>query len=93
MDKPEATRLLEKELSRYRAERYESLLRLLNDQDAFEVTAPSGIVYQVEILAVWNRKKNGDLKVIGAIDDGGFRAMIPLTMGFIIRPDGTFVGE
>jgi nucleotide-binding universal stress UspA family protein len=86
-------RLLEKELSRYRKERYESLLRLLKEQDDFEVTAPSGTVYQVEIQAVWKREKNGDLMVCGAIDDEGIRAFAPLTMDFIIRPDGTFVGE
>ncbi len=66
---------------------------MLREQDDFTVTAPSGKVYQVEIQAVWSRKKDGELMVCGAIDDGGLRAFVPLTMDFIIRPDGTFVGE
>ncbi len=93
MDRYEATRLLEKELFRYRNEPYGRLLRLLEEQDDFTVAAPSGKVYQVEINAVWGRKKRGELMVVGAIDDGGLRAFMPLTLSFTIRPDGTFVGE
>jgi hypothetical protein len=44
-------------------------------------------------ISFWNRKKNGDLRMIGAIDDGGFEASMPLTLEFIIRPDGTFGEE
>jgi hypothetical protein len=42
---------------------------------------------------VWDDRTGGDLRVIGSIDDGGWRAFRPLSSDFIVRPDGTFVGE
>jgi hypothetical protein len=30
---------------------------------------------------------------MGAIDDGGVRALMPLGESFILAPDGSFVGE
>jgi hypothetical protein len=30
---------------------------------------------------------------MGAIDDGGWRAFIPLSADFIMAPEGRFVGE
>ena len=53
----------------------------------------SGTVYQLEIQAVWDGRKGGDLRVMGSIDDKGWRAFAPLISDFIVRPDGTFVGE
>ena len=31
--------------------------------------------------------------MMASIDDRGWRAFVPLTSDFIVRPDGTFVGE
>ena len=93
MDKEEAKDILTKELEAYRKQSYEDLLRLINTQDTKEVTGHSGTVYQLEFQAVWDGKKDGNLRVIGAIDDGGLRAFIPLTEDFILTPDGSFVGE
>ena len=42
---------------------------------------------------MWDGKKDGNLRIIGAIDDGGLRAFIRLTEDFILTPDGSFVGE
>jgi len=40
------------------------------------------------------RSKQGDLRVIASIDDGGFTtSFTPLTSDFIKSPGGTFVGE
>lgn len=36
---------------------------------------------------------DGAIRVIGSIDDGGWRAFRPLSDDFIRAPDGTFVGE
>jgi hypothetical protein len=30
---------------------------------------------------------------VGSIDDGGWRAFLPLTDGLVVAPDGTIVGE
>ena len=68
-------------------------LDLSIQQDTKEVTGHSGTVYQLEFQAVWDGKKDGNLRIIGAIDDGGLRAFIRLTEDFILTPDGSFVGE
>jgi hypothetical protein len=70
-----------------------SRLRLLKEQDVFEVAGASGAVYQLEIQAVWDGRKKGVLRVRGSIDDEGWRALAPLVSDFIVRPDGTFVDE
>ena len=93
VDKEKAKDILTKELEAYRKQSYEDLLRLINTQDTQEVTGHSGTVYQLEFQAVWDGKKDGNLRIIGAIDDGGLRAFTPLTEGFIIAQDGSFIGE
>lgn len=57
------------------------------------MTGPSGTVYQIEIEAFWDGRPGGEIRMMGSIDDGGLRALMPLTDDFIIRPDGTCVGE
>jgi hypothetical protein len=57
------------------------------------VKGPSGKTYQLEIQAVWDDPKKENLRVMGAIDDGGFRVFFPLTDDFIITRDGKFIGE
>jgi hypothetical protein len=58
-----------------------------------DVTGPSGTTHQVETLAFWDDREEGDLRVLVAVDDGGWTAFSPLAEGFIIAPDGRFVGE
>ncbi len=93
MNKEEAKSVLAKFLGEYRSKTYNELLYLLETQDTSEVTAESGTNYQLEFQAVWDNKKGENLRVIGSIDDGGWRAFMPLTDGFMIAPNGEFVGE
>lgn len=93
MDQEEARTILAKELEVYRRRSYNDLQYLLDRQDTTEIKASSGVVYQLEFLAVWDDKEGGNLRVVGAIDDGGFRAFVPLTDSFILAPDRSFVGE
>jgi hypothetical protein len=68
--------------------------RLLDRQENVSVAGASGVVYQVEIEGFWDDPlQPGNLRVIGSVDDGGWRAVVPLTDAFIITPDGSFVGE
>jgi hypothetical protein len=71
MNTQEARQLIEEQLARYRTLGYTALLRLLDEQDTFELDGASGTKYQVEIDAVWDDRKGGDLRVVGCIDDGG----------------------
>ena len=69
------------------------LLERIGDVEDYEVAGPSGAPYQLSIQAMWDDAPNGDLRIIGAIDDGGWRAFFPLTDSFIMTPDGDLVGE
>ena len=93
MNKEEATIVLNASLSKYRAKTYNELQYLLNEQDTSEVKAESGAKYQLEIQAVWDDKKDGNLRVMGSVDDGGLRVFKPITNDFIISQNGAFIGE
>ncbi len=67
--------------------------RYFDDTETVEIQGPSGTTYQVETSAFWDGKKDDNLRVVVAIDDGGFRAFFPLSESFIVAPDGSFVGE
>ena len=93
IDKQEARSVLAQELARYRSMSYSELSGLLDQTLYVEITGPSGAEYQIEICLTWDDRPGGALHVIGAVDDGGWSAFSPLTDGFMLRPDNTFVGE
>jgi hypothetical protein len=93
MGKYEAKQVLAKALETYRQRSYQELQYLLETQDTAEVTTDTGKLYQLEFQAVWDDREEGDLRIIGSIDDGGWRAYMPLTDSFIISPTGEFVDE
>lgn len=93
MDEEEAQSVAEQRLAELRKLAYEQLLGYRTAVGE-ETIGPSGTWYQLEIQAFWDRgRRAGDLRVLVSIDDGGRRAYSPLTVGFIMRRDGTFVGE
>ena len=59
--------------------------------DVENVTGESGANYQIEIDVLWDSAANKDLRIIGSIDDGGWRAFLPLTESLIMKPDGTLI--
>ena len=93
MDNAEATSVLTREMSRYRAMSYAELVLLLDQTEHIDTAGPSGTKYQVDVEVMWDDQPKGDVRVIGAVDDGAWRAYAPLTDSFILRSDGTFVGE
>lgn len=93
MDKNEAQAVLGRELTSYRSKTYLELVELMGEIFAYEKEASSGRSYQIEIQVVWDLKEGGDIRVIGSVDDGGWRAFFPLTYGFLMNSDGRIVGE
>ena len=94
MDRREAQAIIAVELTDLRKATYPALVeRLLGKQETFERVGTSGARYQVEIQAVWDDRPDGNLRVLAAIDDGGWRAFAPLSDSFICAPDGGFIGE
>jgi hypothetical protein len=92
MDKAEAQRLLDRHLAGYRHMAYDDLVDLIGAGDCVEVEGPSGVPYQIEVDVIWDRRKGGDVRVIASIDDGGLRALVPLTDDFIMTPEGRLLG-
>ena len=93
MDNLEARQILRRHLETYRSRSYAQLTELIGEPHACELSAPSGKSYQVEVEALWDNQPDGNVRVMGSIDDGGWRAFVPLTQSFIMACDGSLVGE
>jgi hypothetical protein len=94
MNHAEALALLEASLNRRRSLPYEELVRRVDaGPECQEAHGASGANYQLEFTAMWDGPPLGNVRVMGAVDDGGLRAFAPLTLSFIKAADGGFVGE
>jgi hypothetical protein len=93
MDHDEASALLHAHLEPLRQSSYAELSTLLHKPRTCELSGASGAVYQVEVLVYWDDRPGGALRVIGSIDDCGWRAWMPCTDDFVLAPDGRFIGK
>jgi hypothetical protein len=89
MDKEEARRVLHDHLQMYRRRSYQELVSLLGEPQVTQVLGASGVEYQIEVELHWDHQPGGNIHVLGAIDDGSFRAAFaPVCDGFILtRPE------
>lgn len=87
MDSTQASQILESELARYKALSYAELLNIMGQPRTSEVNVPSGEKYQIEVDVFWDDAQEGALRVLGSIDDGGWRALAPLCRDFIMVSD------
>lgn len=88
MDREEAQTLLNARLDEYRQLTYDQLAARVGDEEFPEISGPSGTQYQLEIQIVWDDKPGGTVRVLGSIDDGGWRAFLPLCDSLLMTPDG-----
>jgi hypothetical protein len=94
VDDDEARLVALRSVNLYRGRGYDALLPLIDEPEVFEAAGPSGKTYSVEVQAFWDDRPHADLRVVAAVDDGSLRASLrPLCEDFIMRPDGSFVGE
>ena len=94
MDKQEAKKIIAQELKTFRDKPYHELIQMIDAEPiVYEVSGSQGATYQTEIQAFWDDKPNKDIRIIGAIDDCGWRVYSPLCDGFIKNPEGEFIGE
>jgi hypothetical protein len=94
MNKEEAKLVILKELEHYRSMSFAELRELLDRIDAYGVTSPSGIDYQIEVHAIWDDKPEDNIRVFGEISDSGLlRSFLPLCESFIMTPGGQFLDE
>lgn len=94
MDKAEAMDVIEKELAILRPKSYLELKEMIGAEPITkEITLETGTKYQIEIMVHWDDKPDVNIRVLGSIDDMGWRALSPLSNDFIMSPDGEFVDE
>jgi hypothetical protein len=97
MDRQEASEVAEARLRRLRALSYDELLTRYStnaeEEPTWEMAAgASGGVYHLRIEAFWDSvsEPEQNLRVWVEAEDGVDR---PVITSFIIKPDGSFVGE
>ena len=93
IDTTEARALLKSEIAAWRAKSYTELSIHVGESRHVDRVGQSGTHYQLEMEVMWDHKADRDIRVIGSIDDGGWRAFAPLTESFILSEAGEFVGE
>ena len=85
MDNEEATTVLQSCLREYRRLSHAELAALMGKPRVTELRGASGIAYQVEVEVHWDHLPGGPIRVLGSIDDGGWRALKPLNDDFIME--------
>ncbi len=93
MDHEVAYELINARINELRQQPYVELVKLVDSPIALEQLGSDGKTYNLEIQAVWDGDKGGDVRVLVSAEDGGLRAFMPLTEDFIKSADGNFVGE
>lgn len=91
MDKEEARQLLEKKLEELKKLKFEEFNDwILNKHvEVFELNGLSGDQYQIEVEAHWDNEPNGEIRVLGSIDNGTLgAAFIPVCADFLISKSG-----
>jgi len=91
MNKAEARSILSRELKAFASRSYDQLAALIGRPEVKNLVSESGVNYQIEFSVLWDSKAEEDLRIMGSIDDGGWRAFLPLTESLIMRPDGKLI--
>jgi len=72
---------------------YDGCRKLMENISTRVVRGTDGRDYQLESEAFWDGKKSRNIRLLVSARGGGIDDFIPSTAGFIISPDGSFVGE
>ena len=91
MNNDEAKSLLANELHALAGRSFSELVALIGHDEVKVVIGESEVNYQMELNVFWDSKPGKDLRIMGSIDDGGWRAFLPLTDSLIMKPDGKLV--
>lgn len=90
MDDKEAKQLLDERMERLRYSSYGELCSWIKSGKSENpmVKGASGSGYCIELEVRWDDKPGGAIRVLGSIDDGGLRSIMPICADFIVYPDG-----
>jgi hypothetical protein len=84
VDSGEAREILDAELAGFDRRSYDELVSLIGTPtETRTVEGRAGGRYQLETLVVWDADEGGDVRVISSVDDGGWRAFLPLTSSIL----------
>jgi hypothetical protein len=86
-DKTEARAILHREMETWKALSRIELRGRIGTIETPQVTGISGTHYQIEIEPIWDATPGGAIRVLGAIDDGGLHAFVPITHDFLVAPE------
>ena len=90
----EAKAELSRIVAEYRERSYAEWVARIDDKPiVLETTTDTDRWYEVEIEAFWDGGRGGDVRVVFSIDDGGWRAFLPLTETVIVAREGAPAGE
>lgn len=93
MDRKEAVAVLADRLAEWRLHPYATLVAQIGASPVVLQVTRNHTTYQLEIECLWDGRPGGNVRVVGSIDDGGWHAFVPASLGFIKSPDGRIVGE
>lgn len=91
MNSDEAATVLDQQLAAFVRRPYSELAALVDQPQTAQTVAASGTAYQLEFNVFYDSGAGGDLRIMGSIDDGGWRAFVPLTKSEIMKPTGELV--
>jgi hypothetical protein len=91
MNNDEAATVLEQYLAAFVRRPYAELAAMIDNPQSIEAIGSSGTVYQIEFDVFYDSEPSGDLRIMGCIDDGGWRAFAPLSKSEIMKPTGELV--
>jgi hypothetical protein len=86
MNRQEADQILQCELDAIEQFGYEELRGRIDEVVTLEKTATTGTIYQLELQIFWDDRQAGPIRILGSIDDGGLRALMPHTASRIVSP-------
>ncbi len=93
MNEAIAREILQRELSFWRAKSYRELVEFIDHVHTAEILGTDDHRYQIEIQSCWDSSRRDNVRVLGSVDDAGWRAFKPLTQSFILTPNGAFIDE
>lgn len=89
MDKSEARKILSEQMARIGSRSHSELASLVEagHLELYKIQGESGTAYQLEVQFFWDDQPGNTIRIMGSVDDGGVRAVLPLTDSVLIaRP-------
>ncbi len=88
MNSNEAAAVLAQHLAAFAQRCYTELAAIVDQPQSAHAVGDSGTACQIEFNVFYDSGAKRDLRIVGSIDDGGWRAALPMTKTEIMKPTG-----